>query len=195
MVSVSLESNVSTRRVKLRENFLYSWEGPFEKWSRSWVRRNFWRVRHIFLTEEDALQECALIFVRCVRLYQLRIDNPAWLMSLFKTAVANDWITFSIKDRRGRDTQESVNADLPQTTTDFNEGPLYAALANASSELKQVLTVIAGAPNELLELMFKNDNATLEKVNCRLCRLSGISAKHDVVAELRNLLGQELSYG
>jgi hypothetical protein len=57
---------------------------------------------------------------------------------------------------------------------------------NASSELKQVFSILATAPTELLDIVFAD--GTDETINRRLCRWLGFTSGTNVVAELRNFL-------
>lgn len=186
----------STRVIIKKPIVRFEWRGAFEGWSRNWVHRNFWRVRELFGSEDDALQECALIFVRCCRAYEGKVDNPAWLMALFKRAVANDWHTFAQKDGRFR----SLPLPEPEDEIDHNPGVLSAALASGSDELKQFLTVLAEAPAEFLSLLLgdadqiatmSSDAAAVcaKRFNQRIRRLLGIlNPAVDVVSELRAIL-------
>lgn len=174
----------------------FNWGGAFEGYARGFVRRNFWRVRELLGTEEDALQECALIFVRCKNLYEGKVDNDAWFMSLYKRALALEWITMSGKDSRIR----SVPVPEDAQGIDHNVGELSAAIAGGSAELKRLFSVLANAPSEFLSLMFNkaelvmSDNPSIAqeasvKLNRRLRRLLGIkNASADIVSEMRAIL-------
>lgn len=171
------------RAVLIKRPVVFDWKGPFENWSRGFVARNFWRVRALFLDEEDALQECALIFVRCCNTYAGKVDNPRWLMALFKRAVSNDWHTFSQKDTHLR--------ELPipdeEEGYDYNAGLLLAAIDQGSPELKTALNAILVAPAELLSLVFVDDD--LVKLNRRVKRFFGITkCPRDIISELREIL-------
>lgn len=171
------------RAVLIKKPVTFEWKGAFENWSKGFVARNFWRVRALFLDEEDALQECALIFVRCCNAYAGKVDNPRWLMALFKRAVANDWHTFSQKDTRIRE----VPLPDEEEGYDYNAGMLMAAIAQGSDELKTALSAILAAPTELLSLVFFDDD--LVKINKRVKRFFGISnSTRDIIGELRELL-------
>jgi hypothetical protein len=153
-------------------------------------------VRELLGSEEDALQECALIFVKCKRSYEGRVTNPAWMMALFKQAVVNDWNTMSQKDSRLRalplpDAEEGI---------DHNPGFLMAAVSSGSAELQEVVRVIANAPSEFLGMLFNkaedvnSDNAevaaqAIQSLNRRVKRLCGIrGTATDVISELRAIL-------
>lgn len=175
---------------------LFQWGGPFEGWARRYVSRNFWRVRELFGSEEDALQECALIFVRCCRTYQSRVDNPAWMMSLFQRSVINDWNTFAQRDGRLR----SLPLPEPEEEVDQNNGPFVTALNAASDELKLVITTVLNAPSEFVDMLFRGVEYTRSvdpttasiaatTINRRIRRLLGISKTDvDIIGELRSIL-------
>jgi hypothetical protein len=175
------------------------WPGVFENWSHAWVQRNYWKVREHFPTREDAMAHCALIWTRCLRRYEYSVDNPAWFMSLFQRAVANDWTTYAAKSThqrglivdqqrfaRGREEEDESWADRVGPTED-SQGYLLTLLGEASEELKQVLKMLANAPAESLEILFSP--ASPEALNRTWKRWAKIQApSKDVVAELRSLL-------
>lgn len=184
-------------RVRLTKPIeIYEWGGAYEGWARKWVSKNFWRVRELFGGEDDALQECALIFVRCCNSYATRVDNPAWMMSLFKTAVRNDWHTFAQRDGNMRSVPVPDDLDV----VDYNHGPFVAALSNVSDELKQVLKAIASSPTDFIDMLFYGAEQTRSAdptiaaqattiINRRIRRLLGITnTAADIVSELRELL-------
>lgn len=183
-------------RVKFEKPVVrFEWGGAFEGWARNWVYKNFWRVRELFGDHDDALQECALIFVRCCRTYEGKVDNPAWMMSLYKRAVINDWHTFAERDGRIR----SVPAPDPTDDIDHNAGILATAIGEASTELRQVLGVLAIAPAEFLSILFAKTEllqaddpdivaSAARSINRRIRRLCGISGHADILSELRQLL-------
>lgn len=159
------------------------WQGPFENYARKWISKHHWRVAATLGDREDALQECAMIFVRCLNHYRHRVDNPAWFMALYKIALVNDWNTLAARDGKAR----ALAMPDPDTVITHNDGPLLATLRGASAELRTVLGLIAAAPHEVLEVIFaKGDDA---HVNARLKRWGRISALDvNLVGELRELL-------
>jgi hypothetical protein len=168
---------------------LYPWEGAFQNWSRAWVRKHHWRVATLIGSEEDALQECAVVFTRCLNNYAQKIDNPAWLMGLYKVAIVNQWNTFAEADRRlrmSRDPEYLAPMIEASPRVDVNCGPLAASLHSASAELRQVLTMIASAPTDLLDLIFAP--RTPELVNRQLRRMCRISRDVDLLSELREVV-------
>ncbi len=135
------------RRLKLHPK----WGGVFEGWSRNYVRMNFWRIRKLFLDQEDAMQECALIFVRTYRHYEGVYQNDAHLMALYKTSVMREFIQFAEFDKKLRDAE--ANADAEEHVEEAS-GPLAVMIAQSSSELQQVLSMLATAPAEVLHDIF-----------------------------------------
>lgn len=159
------------------------WPGVFENYSRKWVNWQHWRVAATLGSKEDALQECALIFVRCFNHYCWTVDNPAWFMSLFKLALVNDWNTLAAKDGKFRSTEPPEMSERVEPAT----GLLAARFADASDELQVVLAMIADAPADLLGILFSSNSPTL--TNRKLCRFAGIKYRSvDLCGELRALL-------
>lgn len=158
------------QRTKINvKKFQPQWEGTFENWSRNWVNKHFWKVQHIHCTKEDSLQECALIFARCVKSYNGKLDNPAWFMALYKTAVARDWITFAQKESQRRDIELAHAADL----TDGNYGPLITHLRLCAAEIRDVMGMLASAPNEVCAaLITAKSRSALDRKTRRLTKAS-----------------------
>ena len=169
------------------------WTGVFENYSRAFVARNAWRVRYI-MSEEDALQECALVFARCVHHYAGKIDNAPWFMALFKRAVANEFHFHASACTRIREAEAGYAGEQSRRGegVDHNLGTLTASIASASEELRAVLRVVAQAPTELLSLLLLE--ASDENWSRRLCRISGINkVSKTIVAELRDILTEDQS--
>jgi len=182
------EARPSMKRVILKTPpVLYQWKGPFEGWSRNWVRKHYWRVRSVLGSEEDAMQECALVFARCVARYGATVNNPAHMMALFKVSVAREFHTLAAQDGADR-----AYASEVQEETDFNAGPLLAAVSQASEEAQAVIRAVSTAPAAFLALLLdvsgsEDSDAAL---NRRFRRLLRLKSAHDVVGELRALLSQ-----
>lgn len=101
------------------------WErSAYEKWTKGFVFKNHWRVKHIFPTQDDAVQECAAIFVICRNKYQNSINrdpdyqgdrlmNDKWFMTLYMRSVSNKWCRFAQWDARERDLwlEDSIGID------------------------------------------------------------------------------------
>ena len=184
---------MSQRRTINIPTLQVEWPGVFENWSHAWVQRNYWKVREHFPTREDAMAHCALIWTRCLRRYEYSVDNPAWFMSLFQRAVANDWTTYAAKSTRQRgllvSARSEKDAEMREALgpTEDSQGYLLTLLGEASDELKQDLKVLANAPAESLDILFSSTSS--EGLNRTWKRWAKVRAPgKDVVAELRSLL-------
>jgi hypothetical protein len=137
-----------------------AWGGPFELWSRNFVAKNYWRTAHILGSEEDALQQCALVFSRCLRGYKGKINSHAWFMGLFKSAVHNEWNTLSLKDTRNRDNNVGASDDdmserfVADDMASDNWGALSATLRSTGHDLINAMQSIANAPVDALAILF-----------------------------------------
>lgn len=194
--ALALKPRAPKPRIDPRQ--FYRWEGVFENWSKQWVRKHGWRTRQLWGSDEDALQQCALTFAKCLDRYAAKVDKPAHLMALYKTAVANHWHKHAVFDGRYRQLHHPENLEAApegiarRASITFNDGPLAAAMAGASQELQQVLRMIAQAPDEVLRILLPTDGETpdLDVLNRRFRRWFGLPAKAEVATELKNLLMQ-----
>jgi hypothetical protein len=182
------------RRKPLDPRLCFPWQGSPEKWSRKWIGKHFWRVRHVLCTPEDALQQCAMVYVRVVNKYAETVDNRAWMMSLYMRAIMHEWHTLSDRDTASRDFLVEMPEDPAQAgmlePCEVGAGPLAAALAGASAELREALTLALNAPAELFELIFGRDQEKPDDalVNRRWRRSARITRDVDLLAELREML-------
>lgn len=161
------------------------WPGVFENWSRQFVWKNHWRVKAL-MDQDDALQECALVFSKCLKDYP-DVDNPAWLMSLYQTCLKHHFHHLSTKNTHNP-ALVYTDAQIGHSAVAYNEGPLLAALTESSTELREVLSVISQAPTEFLEILLHSTNS--EKWSRRLYRLIGLQPKHNLIEEMKTLLSQ-----
>ena len=81
---------------------LPEWGGAFEKYARGFVSRNFWRVQALYGSEEDAVQECALLFIRIIKKYADTAHNPKHFMALYKTTLQREFHSRALLDPRHR---------------------------------------------------------------------------------------------
>lgn len=142
-----------TPRVRPRIHYRPRWEGPFENYARAFSKRNHWRVKHIHPTEEDAVQECGIVFTKCVNRYFGTVNNPAWFMGLYKVALMNQFNVFAVKDGQRRSVEQDAPADSEwqaQVSVDHNLGPLGHELRAYKDEIREVLTVLANAPRDAI---------------------------------------------
>lgn len=112
---------------------------------------------------------------------------------MFKLWVVDDFNTFARRDQKVRDAQASYeNLYRQREEAHTGDALLYSALASASDELKQVMTIIAKAPAEFLGLLLReSDDISWSR---RITRLSGIKdVNANVIAELRTILAGDSS--
>lgn len=175
--------------------FVPVWPGVFENWAKKYVYQNGWRVKPM-LDFEEATQECALVFAKCIKAYSRKtsdgkwgqVNNPKWFMALFQTSVHNHFSTLASKNMKIEPPDPSM---LPESWTNAVELPqtdLSISLLSASDELKQVWRTICNAPNDYLALLL--EKAGEQAWNNRICRLCGIKPTYNVLRELKTLLGQ-----
>lgn len=170
------------------------WQGAFEGWSRNWVRQNFWRVDRIFQSPEDALQQCAMVFARCLVHYEGTVDNEAWFMALYKRALANHWYANGARNIANKEIfgdPHELEALKPAASLYQDEEEALPGLdgaveiwESASGELRQVLSMIANGPAELVEILTED----CPRLNQRWRRFGRIKAQKDLVGEMRELL-------
>jgi hypothetical protein len=86
------------------------WQGPFEKYSRSFVSKHYWRVKNIVDSPEDAVQECAVVFSKCKAKYEYMVDNPRWFMRLYQVSLVNYLNKLSTTDTKKRTILSYVDA-------------------------------------------------------------------------------------
>lgn len=137
-----------------------------------------------------------MVFARCVDRYVNNpdpsrvVDNPKWLMGLYKISLVNEFHYHAavIRGQREAEGAFAAAAHAGSRDIDHNLGVLGSALADASEELRTVLRIIAGAPAELLDLMLAE--ADDESWSRRAQRLAGIKEvrSSSVITELRELL-------
>lgn len=207
---MAVTSDLIPTRKQISEFAFWKWEGTFEKWSRSWVRKNYWRVRHIAGSQEDALSICQLLFVECVHRYGDKIDNNRWLMSLYSRMVINHWNRLSVLDNREREMvvfredvfapymlrsreHEPVGPDpffLDNERTPSNAGLIDIKLS-MSDEIRRALTILMEAPSEIIDILFEGKNEEADSAAIR--RFCGIKSDINVLEEIRRALGGKMS--
>jgi hypothetical protein len=165
------------------------WSGVFENWTRAYIKVHGWKIRQE-MEAEDAVQEGARIFTWCLRKTTAqggRIDNEKWFMTYYQRALVTWLIDAAAKTTARRDALAILAQQPPVTITEPN-GPLLATLSqDASHELQTIIKTIAGTPSEyFLRLMLNpGDDHDWSR---RMCRLCGLPANKEIIAELRRLL-------
>jgi DNA-directed RNA polymerase specialized sigma24 family protein len=172
--------------------FQPKWHGPFERYARKFAQRHHWRVCNVLDDPEDVLQECAWKFVQCCKVYGDTIDNPAWLMQLYKRALIRHFDRLALRDKAAR--LAKMAARELQEVQAASEGYLFETLVGASRELRQVLQLFCCAPADLLDLMlptpqYRFSLATEQRISRSWCRLARLdTVREDLVSELRGLV-------
>jgi hypothetical protein len=148
---------------------LVQWEGPFEGWAHKFVAKNFWRIEPL-MAYEDALQECALLFFHIRNHYRDKVDNPAWLMSLYKTSVNNYFKGTSLKATAKR-LHEIAVEDLAALgdAIQYDVQQLTAKEARMSAgvyqELETALEMPGATAEKLLEKLGELDDDAFKKLS------------------------------
>lgn len=186
--------DVATLRSEIRNvihqrKAAWKWEGSAHKaWAAKYVSKNAWRVRW-FMDYEDCMQTAAWIFAECVDTYGAKVDNPAWMMSLFQRMLSNEFHTLATKCTQERTAEKDFVeiAKEDQTDVEHETASLSVALKQVSEELGDVLRVIANAPSEFLDVFLMESSD--EGWSRRLCRLAKTKKLNDgIVSELRDLV-------
>lgn len=168
-----------------REQLYYvpPFAGLYENWSKKWINRQYWRVAAILGSKEDALQQCAEVYIRCRNKYGCQPIDPSHFMALYKTSIFNEWARLSTKDSLDREHIEL--SDIEPTEVEYSSGPLAANYAKASWELKYVLSIIAEAPAETLRVMFAM--ASMKDLNRRVISMCGLKTRKNILKELKQI--------
>jgi hypothetical protein len=177
------------------------WPGVYENWSKAWVRENFWRVEHAFGSRNDALQQCAVVFAKCLKLYSQTVDNEAWFMALFKRAIIHHWLHHAKRATERRPlmlpagTRSKVasryNGEPLEPLIEPESGAVVEIWESASPELRVGLKLLAEAgPSAIAVILDGEDDRYHSDVvlNRRWQRFAHIHSDRNIVTELRALL-------
>ena len=141
-----------TERVQLK--FTPHWKGEIEGFVVKFLSKNMWRVSKM-MEYEDALQESYVVFLGCAEYYRGKVDNPAWFMALFKRSLFNRFNDFSRKAYCLGSEVQYTEAGYDLHKTENSLGEFQFKLEQAPAEIKQVLEVLFGSPQEVLN-QYKN---------------------------------------
>jgi hypothetical protein len=193
------------------------WTGVYENYARAFVRKHHWRVRNIIATQDDYMQECAMVFAYCKDKYVTnpdpsakygRVDTPQWFMSIYQRALLTHRTRAQERDIHYRDVVDTTastmressdgNAvDIRDNTADpaSNEGVMVAALKQASAEVLDVIAVLASAPEETIKMLLDGvDKGAVFQwrhrriINARLRKLCGLPKGIDFIKQLSDLV-------
>lgn len=147
------------------------------------------------------MQEAYIVFLRCKMKYEGEVDNAAWFMSLFKTALANRFDDLAVLDTKARSaitmsdlvSDDEDSGSVPEAIGELaNEGELATMVRQAPREVQQVLALLLNAPVELIEGVSESWRARGKKSafgSKRLCKLLGIDDDIDVLELVRAHFG------
>ena len=158
--------------------YIPQWQGAIEAYSKNQVRANLWKLEALGYDFEDLLHVAVECFCVCRDRY--KVENAKHFMGLFKMCLHNKFYDLArvASLERGLivETSENVLNFLNQGFCE-SEGTFRVLLKNAPTEIKQVLSLVLNAPNELLESIgFSKKKDKGFCANKRLCRLLGYNS-------------------
>lgn len=163
------------------------WEGPVEKWARSYIWANRWRCDSIH-DPDDLLQDAYLIFIKVSKAYP-KVIEAAHFMALFKTALRNQITDQARYVQRKRISHVEIGLDTSELYSIVgdltNAGHLLAALAEAPEEVRMALDILEKRPKALRRTSKRRHR---DNMNTKLRRLAGIKNGFDVMGTLKQLL-------
>ncbi len=123
------------------------WTGPIEGYTINAIKRYYPKLQTTY-EFEDLIQEAYIKFMTCCRAYsgrqgnsaRVRVTNPSWFMSLYKTALNNHLTSLVQRHGRYNFLEYSDPAELDMVT-EADPG-----------ELMHVLKVLANLPSEFTEV-------------------------------------------
>lgn len=137
--------------------FIPEWSGSvFQKWSYNFCLTNAWRVQDKLGDFEDCMAQCALYYIECKKFYEHKINSPAHFMYYYKLWVTGQFHDLSRKDYRHRVTKAAIA--VKNEVTEEPDAYLAVALGEASTELKEALSIFFNAPKEMMETIIKDAN-------------------------------------
>lgn len=132
-----------------REQLLPEWPGPWAAWAWNYCSRNLWRVNEVLGDMDDAMAECALIWVDCRRRYGASAKSPAHMMALYKRMVTSWFHSYSVVDTQIRKTKtEYVQVEAADAEAHF-----AVKLRQASKELTDVIKILMRGHNEIIAVL------------------------------------------
>jgi len=144
------------------------------------VYKNFWRVREKFGTQEDAIQECIVIFLKCADRYAGTVDNARWFMSLYTQSVHNAWVNAA---KASTKSGGSVSFDAATTLVEAlypqaADATLATSIAECGAEVADAFMTIVNAPGEFAEFFVGKHRANY--------RINGVEPAH--INTIRDIL-------
>lgn len=178
-----------------RKRLLEPWPGPWKLWAEKFCRTNAWRVATYLGDYDDAVAECAYIFVECQKKYGDKVESPAHFMRLYQRMVVtwfHDWSNGDTEQREVSkiiiDRGESIDLDKL----------LLHKTRKCSSEVKHVVTLLLNAPAEAVKILAADcrevsDVQSASKFLRNLMQVSGIKDIDKVQKELHDAITSSYS--
>lgn len=176
----------------MSDYFIPAFTGVIEAYTKRFVHSNLWRIQDN-LEFEDMMQESYIVFLNLSRRYctdetpsEKRIDNAAWFMGIYKSALSNRVTDLAYKSSKIRGTS-SLSEVHPESESELvetlqgeleNEGCLYLALKSLPVEVASVFKMLGEMTPDVratLALSWKARNKKSPFCNAHLLELSGLS--------------------
>lgn len=171
-----------------RKMILLGWPGPWAVFAANYTRKNYWKIRNIVDSEEDAMSECRLMYAECRHRYAHSVNSPKQFMYLYRMAVVGRFIDLAKRDTRRRTLLENYQ---PATVSSVNDTvSLGLRLRSASQELRTVICILQNAPAEALQVMLskRNDPVFMFRSIMKTIGITNTTAEK-LLAELETTLG------
>jgi hypothetical protein len=169
----------SAIRARLRPSYTPQWINPFDIYAKRYVDKHFWRVKHAYITKEDALQECAMVFARCARTYAGRIDNPAWFMGIYKIALVNEFNSAALRDTKNRFLvmPGKIPDDVFDGHASDSVGELMVEFAQCKTELEHMVQTFQGMSDEVFAYLTQGSPDRMRRIKRMMGPLQELSAR------------------
>jgi hypothetical protein len=157
------------------------WTGPIEGYSKNYISRQLYKLEPLGYEFCDLINEAYLVYDKCKRKYG-DTDSPKHFMALFKTALNRHF--FDLWYPRREEPFKRLEVENIESISPFGdieeEGIFQILLGEAPREIKEVLSHIFNAPDEVLDLIGFHDRRrgrSLVSCNKKLCALLGYDHK------------------
>lgn len=132
------------------------WKGEVEGYLTNFLAKNMWRIART-LDHEEAMQEGWLVFAKvrdryCGPKAERVLSQGAHFMALFKTSWQRRFDDLAKTDTKYRAVVGDYEPSSDAAGELENDGYLATLLRQAPEEVRVVLTMFLGAPQELLAL-------------------------------------------
>lgn len=174
------------------------WPGPAEGYAKNQVHRHLWRM-HGREQFEDLMQEAFLVYTKVESRYVNEIDNPQWLMALFREALQHRLTDLARRNFRRYTSELTGESEAMEEVIDEHAQPLdmitqlITALDKAPSEFRAALLVLIKAPDELLEEVQKMARRSIGRASQFVCRLTGQPDDRELLVRAREYLKEQIS--